>query len=120
MPGTIQGQEAGRADLADSRRALGANRLDTDPFFQRLLRRYLAAGFADFDLTLRSVADEAGEALAALIEESSRDEHLPGVRSHDADGRPLEDVTFHPAWSVRKAMVCILWPQRLQTSGSTW
>jgi acyl-CoA dehydrogenase len=98
MPGAIQGQEAGRADLADWRRALGANRFDTDPFFQRLLRRHLAAGFADFEPTLRSVAGEAGEALAALIEESSRDEHLPAVRSHDADGRPLEDVTFHPAY----------------------
>jgi len=98
MPRTIAGQEAGRADLADWRQALGANRFDGDPFFQNLLESHLGAAFAGIAPRLRAVADEAGEHLAALIEESSRDEHLPALRSHDADGRPLEEVLFHPTY----------------------
>ncbi|MGE5235767.1 MAG: acyl-CoA dehydrogenase family protein [Acidobacteriota bacterium] len=98
MPRTIAGQEAGRADLADWRHALGANRFDTDLFAQRLLQRHLGDDYAEMEPRLRAVADAAGERLAALIEESSRDEHLPAVRRHGADGDPVEDVVFHPAY----------------------
>jgi acyl-CoA dehydrogenase len=98
MARTIAGQEAGRADLAEWRQALGANRFDGDLFFQHLLESHLGAVFAGIAPRLRAVADEAGEHLAALIEESSRDEHLPALRSHDADGRPVEEVLFHPAY----------------------
>ncbi len=98
MPRTIEGQDSGRADLADWRRALGANRFDEDPFFQHLLLRHLGTEYADFEDRVHAVAEEAGERLGALIEESSRDEHLPGLRSHDPDGRSVEDVVFHPAY----------------------
>jgi len=98
MARTIAGQEAGRADLADWRQALGANRFEGDPFFQNLLARHLGTGLAEIAPRLRALADQAGERLAALIQESSRDEHLPTLRSHDADGRPLEEVLFHPAY----------------------
>jgi acyl-CoA dehydrogenase len=98
MPGTIAGQEAGRADLAEWRGTLGANRFDTDLFFQRVLQRHLGDRYAEIEPRLRAVADDAGERLASLIEESSRDEHLPVVRRHGADGDPLEDVVFHPTY----------------------
>lgn len=98
MPRTIAGQEAGRADLAAWRHGARANAFDTDPFFQALLRRHLGDGFPAMAARLRRLAEDTGERLGALVEESSRDEHLPVLRRHDADGRPLEEVVFHPAY----------------------
>jgi len=43
------------------------------------------------------VADAAGSELDALVAEANRDENLPTLRRHDAEGRPIEEVIFHPA-----------------------
>ncbi len=90
--------EAARAHLDTWRRAARANAFDGDPLFRRLLARHLGARFGDWEARLRRVAEEAGPALGERVLESSRDENLPALRRHDADGRPTEEVVFHPAY----------------------
>ena len=87
-----------RADLADWRRAAGENRFDTDPFFGRLLRRVLGDRYPAWETHLRAVGTTLGPAHDARISEISRDVNLPALRRHDADGRPMEEVVFHPAY----------------------
>jgi acyl-CoA dehydrogenase len=87
-----------RSGLEAWRRAARANWYDTDSFFQRVLRRRFGARWADAEAQLRRVAEQAGPAIAQAVEESSRDENLPSLRRHDADGRPTEEVCFHPAY----------------------
>jgi alkylation response protein AidB-like acyl-CoA dehydrogenase len=87
-----------RSDFEAWRRAARASWYDTDPFLQRVLRRRIGARYLDADARLRRVAEEAGPALADAVEESGRDENLPSLRRHDADGRPTEEVSFHPTY----------------------
>jgi acyl-CoA dehydrogenase len=74
------------------------SRFDRDPFFGRVLRRHLGARYAECESQLRRVAEETGPELNKLVIESNRDENLPLLRRHDADGRPIEEVVFHPAY----------------------
>ncbi|HQP44588.1 MAG TPA: hypothetical protein PLV66_13015, partial [Thermoanaerobaculales bacterium] len=86
-----------RSDLDAWRAAAGRNAFDTDPFFRRLLERHLGARFGRFEDRLRQVAEASGAELDALVAEANRDENLPALRRHDAEGRPIEEVVFHPA-----------------------
>ena len=86
-----------RIDIDGWRAAAGRNSFDTDPFFRRLLERHLGARYGRFEDRLRQVADAAGSELDALVAEANRDENLPTLRRHDAEGRPIEEVIFHPA-----------------------
>ncbi len=86
-----------RTDLDGWRAAAARNAFDTDPFFRRLLERHLGARFGRFEDRLRQVAEAAGAELDALVAEANRDENLPTLRRHDAEGRPVEEVVFHPA-----------------------
>lgn len=90
--------EAARADLTRWREEVWRERLDGDAFFHRLLRRHLGDGFESVEKRLRDLAEATGRDLDALVLESHRDENLPRVRRHDADGRPVEEVVFHPAY----------------------
>ncbi|MDJ0941851.1 MAG: acyl-CoA dehydrogenase family protein [Kiloniellales bacterium] len=87
-----------RADLEAWRAGLWRNRLDQDPVFLRLLRRYLGEGYAGLVPELERLAEASGAALDRLVIESNRDENLPVLRRHDADGRPVEAVVFHPSY----------------------
>jgi alkylation response protein AidB-like acyl-CoA dehydrogenase len=87
-----------RSDLEAWRENVWQGRLDRNPFFSRLLRRHLGAGYAECESQLRRVADETGPQFNELVMESNRDENLPLLRRHDADGRPIEEVVFHPAY----------------------
>jgi acyl-CoA dehydrogenase len=87
-----------RSGLETWRRLTRANWYDADSFFQRVLRRRLGPRYADAAARLQRLAEEAGPAVADAVEESSRDENLPSLRRHDADGRPTEEVFFHPAY----------------------
>jgi alkylation response protein AidB-like acyl-CoA dehydrogenase len=87
---------AARVDLDAWRRAAEGNRFDGDPFFVRLLRRHLGERFARWEPRLRAVAASLGLAHDARVAEIGRDENLPSLRRHDADGRPIETVVFHP------------------------
>jgi len=88
---------AARGDLDGWRAAAARNAFDTDPFFRRLLERHLGARFGRLEDRLRQVAEAAGPELDALVAESNRDANLPVLRRHDAEGRPIEEVVFHPA-----------------------
>ncbi len=89
-----------RSDLDRWRSNAAANSFDADPFFRRVLQRHLGARFSLLEERFRQVAEAAGPELGALVAESSRDENLPQLRRHDPDGRPLEDVVFHPSYHV--------------------
>ncbi len=89
-----------RSDLDAWRTQAERNAFDADLYFRRLLERHLGASFADCADHLREVAAAAGSELDALVLESGRDENLPTVRQHDAVGRPIEEVVFHPACHV--------------------
>ena len=86
-----------RTDIDGWRAAAARNSFDTDPFFRRLLERHLGSRFGRFEDRLRQVAEAAGVELDALVAEANRDENLPTLRRHDAEGRPIEEVVFHPA-----------------------
>jgi hypothetical protein len=86
-----------RGDLDGWRAATARNAFDTDPFFRRLLERHLGARFGRLEDRLRQVAEAAGAELDALVAEANRDANLPALRRHDAEGRPVEEVVFHPA-----------------------
>jgi acyl-CoA dehydrogenase len=92
------GQEHGRADLADWRRESLGGGLESDEFFVRLLRAHLGEELEELRPHLRRVAELSSGRLAGLVDESSRDEHLPALRCHDPLGRPTEEVVFHPAY----------------------
>ncbi len=87
---------AARSDLDAWREEKWRNAFDADPFFQRLLRRHLGGRAPDVEARCRALADRIGEGFNRLVMESNRDENLPVVRRHDADGRPVEEVVFHP------------------------
>jgi alkylation response protein AidB-like acyl-CoA dehydrogenase len=87
-----------RADLDAWRRAADENRFDADPFFVRLLRRQLGEGYPFWESRLRDVAATLGTVHDASVADCGRDENLPSLRRHDADGRPVEAVVFHPAY----------------------
>ena len=89
---------AARSDLEAWRAGVWRNRLDDDPLFLRLLRHHLGAGYAGFEPELRRLAEASGLGLDSLVIESNRDENLPVLRRHDADGRPVEAVVFHPSY----------------------
>jgi alkylation response protein AidB-like acyl-CoA dehydrogenase len=78
--------------------ASGGNKLESDPFFQRLLQRHLGGRYPDTAQRLRQLAEETETAFDQLVMETNRDENLPVVRRHDADGRPIEEVIFHPSY----------------------
>ncbi len=89
---------AARADLEAWRAGVWRNRLEDDPAFLRLLRRHLGERYAALEPELHRVAEASGPALDRLVIESNRDENLPALRRHDADGRPVEAVVFHPSY----------------------
>lgn len=89
---------AARSDLDAWRNAVWRNRFDEDPFFRGLLRRHLGQRYAAGEPRLRRLAEETGAELDELVMESSRDEQLPSLRRQDSDGRPTEEVVFHPAY----------------------
>ncbi len=89
---------AARADLDAWRAGVWSKRLEDDPAFLRLLRRHLGARYAALEPELHRVAEASGAALDRLVIESNRDENLPALRRHDADGRPVEAVVFHPSY----------------------
>ncbi len=93
-----EGSDAARADLEAWREHVWREKFAGDDFFRRLLRRYLADGFDEAEQRLKRVDRVTGRAFDALVMESNRDENLPTVRRHDADGRRVEDVVFHPAY----------------------
>jgi alkylation response protein AidB-like acyl-CoA dehydrogenase len=90
--------ESARQDLDAWRAAATANSFDSDPFFQRLLRRHLGDRYTELEPRLFLLAEETGVDFDQAVMESSRDENLPVVRRHDADGRAVEEVVFHPAY----------------------
>ena len=87
-----------RADLDAWRGLVARDPFDGDTFFRHLLQRHLGDRFETLESTLRQVAAETGGDTDRLVRESNRDENLPSLRRHDADGRPTEDVVFHPAY----------------------
>jgi len=87
-----------RLDLEAWRKAVWQNRFHCDRFFGRLLRRHLGGRYTECEPRLRRVAEETGATLNKLVMESNRDENLPSLHRHDADGRPIEEVVFHPAY----------------------
>lgn len=95
---TRDATESARGDLDAWRAAAAANSFDSDPFFQRLLRRHLGDRYAELEPRLFLLAEETGPEFGRLVMEAGRDENLPVVRRHDADGRTVEEVVFHPAY----------------------
>jgi len=93
----LAGQELGRKALDAWRSERAPSSFDADPFFQRLLGRLLGSGDAGLADRLREI-ERSGPRLDALVQESSRDEHLPVVRPLDALGHAREEVLFHPAY----------------------
>ncbi|MBI5502865.1 MAG: acyl-CoA dehydrogenase family protein [Deltaproteobacteria bacterium] len=89
-------QEQARGELAAWREFRARNPLDADPFFLRLVRRYLGARWSEVEPRLRATAAAARD-VDADVAETARDEHLPVLRRHDDLGRPIEEVVFHPA-----------------------
>ncbi|NIM02253.1 MAG: hypothetical protein GTN89_16115, partial [Acidobacteria bacterium] len=89
---------AARADLEAWRESVWRERFDGDVFFHRLLRHHLGDASGNGEERLKRVARETGRELDTLVRESNRDENLPTVRRHDADGRRVEEVIFHPAY----------------------
>jgi alkylation response protein AidB-like acyl-CoA dehydrogenase len=90
--------ESARSDLEAWRDAAADNRFDSDLFFQRLLRRHIGERFDQLEDRFHGLAEETGDNFDRLVLESSRDENLPVIRRHDADGRPVEEVVFHPSY----------------------
>ena len=90
--------ESARQDLDAWRTAAATNFFDSDPFFQRLLRRHLGDRYPELEPRLFLLAEETGVDFDRLVMEYNRDENLPVVRRHDADGRAVEEVVFHPAY----------------------
>jgi alkylation response protein AidB-like acyl-CoA dehydrogenase len=90
--------ESARQDLDDWRETAATNFFDSDPFFQRLLRRHLGDRYPELEPRLFMLAEETGVDFDRLVMEYNRDENLPVVRRHDADGRAVEEVVFHPAY----------------------
>jgi alkylation response protein AidB-like acyl-CoA dehydrogenase len=68
-----------------------------DLFFEQTIRRLLGEDWPAFEEHLRAVARRTGAELDALVREDNRDANLPEVRRHDAVGRAVEEVVFHPA-----------------------
>jgi acyl-CoA dehydrogenase len=90
--------EAARLDLEAWRTATARNDFDADGFVQRVLRRLLGERAGEVEARCRALAARTGEGFGELVAESNRDENLPVLRRHDSDGRPLEEVVFHPAY----------------------
>lgn len=88
---------AARSDLEAWRREVWEERFERDGFLRSLLRRHLGAGLDACEAELKRVAAASGAELDRLVAEANRDENLPGLRRHDADGRPQEAVVFHPS-----------------------
>jgi acyl-CoA dehydrogenase len=88
--------ETARLDLAGWREAASANDFDADGFFRRVLRRLLGERSRQVEARCRALAEDTREEFAAWVAESNRDENLPVLRRHDPDGRPREEVVFHP------------------------
>ncbi len=95
---TQRAPEAARLDLGRWRLATSANDYESDRFFQRLLGRLLGERAGEVGQRCRALAARTGEEFSALVAESNRDENLPVLRRHDPDGRPLEEVIFHPSY----------------------
>jgi acyl-CoA dehydrogenase len=95
---TRDATESARQDLDAWRAAATANSFDSDPFFRRLLHRRLGDRYTELEPRLFLLAEETGVDFNQAVMESSRDENLPVVRRHDADGRTVEEVVFHPAY----------------------
>ncbi len=93
-----QALEAARLGLEAWRAGAAANDFDADRFFQRLLRRLLGERSRELEERCRRLAGTTGEEFSALVAESNRDENLPALRRHDPDGRPVEQVVFHPSY----------------------
>lgn len=89
---------AARADLEAWREGVWRDRFEADAFFLRLLRRHLGEAYDESEARLRQVARSTGREFSELVIESNRDEQLPAIRRHDADGRRVEEVVFHPAY----------------------
>ncbi len=90
--------EAARRGLEAWRAGASANDFDADRFFHRLLHRLLGRRAPAVEERCREVARRTGADFSALVAESNRDENLPTLRRHDPDGRPVEEVVFHPAY----------------------
>ncbi len=89
--------EGARRDLESWQERAAADLERLDPFTERLLRRHLGERWPEVEGRLRAVARSAGAGLDALVREANRDANLPEVRRHDAVGRAVEEVVFHPA-----------------------
>jgi alkylation response protein AidB-like acyl-CoA dehydrogenase len=86
-----------RAALADWRAVRDRNAYDDDVFFQRLLVRLTGdRGSEALGVELGQLAAGLDEAFDDRVSRCNRDENLPRVERHDADGRPVERVVFHP------------------------
>ncbi len=94
---TMAAQESGRADLDTWLETATADPFETDPFFQSLVQRFLGERQGAVE-HLREVSRQAGARLDRLVRESSRDANLPTLRRHDATGRRVEEVVFHPTY----------------------
>jgi alkylation response protein AidB-like acyl-CoA dehydrogenase len=90
--------ESARQDIDAWRAAAATNSFDSDPFFRRLLRRHLGDRYPEVEPRLFLLAEETGVDFEQLVMDASRDENLPTVQRHDADGRAVEEVVFHPAY----------------------
>ncbi len=89
--------DAARAALADWRGIRVRNSWDDDPLLHRVLGRLLGADDADaLGHELRGLAGRLDDGFDARVARCNRDENLPRVERHDADGRPMETVVFHP------------------------
>jgi alkylation response protein AidB-like acyl-CoA dehydrogenase len=89
--------DSARAALEEWRSLRDRNAFDDDPFLQRLLARLLGnRRSAELGEELHNLADQLDGDFDDRVARCNRDENLPRVARHDADGRPTEEVVFHP------------------------
>ncbi len=89
--------ELARDALQEWRSVRDRNAWEDDPFFRNLVVR-LRGDQLEHGLEgdLRTLANRLDAGFDDRVARCNRDEHLPRVERHDADGRPAERVVFHP------------------------
>jgi alkylation response protein AidB-like acyl-CoA dehydrogenase len=89
--------DAARTALADWRATRDRNPYDDDPLLGRILDRLLGADAArELGLVLRGLGGRLDRDFDERVARCNRDQNLPRVDRHDADGHPIETVVFHP------------------------
>jgi alkylation response protein AidB-like acyl-CoA dehydrogenase len=93
----VSDTEKARAALDSWRTERDRNRFVDDPFFRGVLRRLLGGETAaELGADLEALAAGLDADFDDRVSRCNLDENLPRVGRHDADGRPIETVVFHP------------------------